>query len=118
MWEIRNLERYLGKVEPSLPIATAAKANGFYRLPGKSDRSPVRPDRKRCQERLIKKGKMDKEYLQQVQEELLSSKKLKGMTSFGTQELNDLVRSIYNISNSKEIIIPIVCKRQILTYIC
>ncbi|PWA51732.1 hypothetical protein CTI12_AA461460 [Artemisia annua] len=90
MRQIRNLERYLGKVEPSLPIATAAKTNGFYRLPGKSDGSPVRPDQKRCQERLIKKGKMDKEYLQQVQEELLSSKKLKGMTSFGTQELNDL----------------------------
>ncbi|GKB11002.1 proton pump-interactor 1-like protein [Tanacetum coccineum] len=91
MWEIRNLERYLFKVEPSLPILSVPKTNGFYRLPGKSDRSPVRQDRKRCQERLIKKGKIDKEYLQQVQEELLSSNKLKGMTSCGTQELNDLI---------------------------
>ena len=50
----------------------------------------VGTDRKRCQNRL-KKETTDLKYLEQVQEELMASKKSRGRTMGGTQELNDVV---------------------------
>ncbi|CAH1435104.1 unnamed protein product [Lactuca virosa] len=71
--EIESLQGCHGKVEPPLP---------------------EKDDQKRCHKRLIKEGKLDTEYLQQVQEELLSSKKSGGMNSCGRQELKYLVKSM------------------------
>lgn len=70
------------------------RATGYLRLHGKYVQTPITPDRKRCQKRLIKKGRMNMNYLQSVEEELLTSKKSTGMTLCGTQELNDLVRLV------------------------
>ncbi|XP_023757103.1 uncharacterized protein LOC111905644 isoform X1 [Lactuca sativa] len=92
--EIKNLERCLGKAEIHMPTNLVPKRTGFFSLPEKDGRTPVRPDRKRCQKRLIKKERVDSHYLQQVQEELLCSKKSGGMTSSGRQEVNDLIDSM------------------------
>ncbi|XP_023757102.1 proton pump-interactor BIP131 [Lactuca sativa] len=76
-WKRREIESTLqgcqGKVEPNLL---------------------EKHDQKRCHKRLIKKGKLDTEYLQQVQEELLSSKKSGGMNSCGRQQLKYLVKTM------------------------
>lgn len=64
------------------------RTTGFLRLTKKGPRTPVQ---NRSQKMLIKKGKRDIEYFQQVQEELISSKNSNGMASYGTQELNIMV---------------------------
>ncbi|KAK1406665.1 hypothetical protein QVD17_42172 [Tagetes erecta] len=55
----------------------------------KDAQTTLRTDRKCCP---TKKGKIDIEYLKRVQEELMSAKKTTGMTSSGTQQLNDLIK--------------------------
>ncbi|KAI3515421.1 hypothetical protein L1887_14317 [Cichorium endivia] len=92
--EIKNLEHYLRKDEPHLLRNSVPRTTGFVRLPEKDSRTPVMPDRKRYQKRLIKKGRMDMDYMQQVKEDLLSLKKSGGMTSTGTQEVNDLIEGM------------------------
>lgn len=100
MWRINNLEHFgLHKVEPSLPTNTVPRTTGFLHLSGKDAPTLIRPNQKRCQKRLIKKGKMDIEYLEKVSEEHQSSKKFSKESSkkfdrktyCGTEELNDLV---------------------------
>ncbi|XP_076884674.1 uncharacterized protein LOC143533938 [Bidens hawaiensis] len=56
--------------------------------------STTKPDRKRSQKRLIKKGRIDIEYLQQVEEERLSFPKSSSMASNSTQELDDMIESM------------------------
>ncbi|CAI9299559.1 unnamed protein product [Lactuca saligna] len=89
--EINNLESYLCKVEPHLPTNSVPRTTGFLHL---SEKDAVRADRKRYQKRLIKKGRMDVDYLHQVKEELLCLKKCSGMTSSCTQEIKDLMESM------------------------
>ncbi|KAI3736162.1 hypothetical protein L6452_15696 [Arctium lappa] len=86
--EIKTLEASIGKVEPRLPIKSVPRT-GFV---CSTDHRDGQWDRRRCQKRLIKKDRMDMEYLVQVQEQLLPSKKSTGMTLCGTQELNHLIR--------------------------
>ncbi|KAI3736161.1 hypothetical protein L6452_15695 [Arctium lappa] len=86
--EIKNLEASLGKVEPRAPTSSVPRTTGFVCLTDQKDGQT--PDRKRYQKRMIKKDRMDMEYLQKVQEELLYSKK----SSCVTQELNDLIESM------------------------
>nr|XP_043632282.1 proton pump-interactor BIP131-like [Erigeron canadensis] len=88
---IRRSESYIAGDKPPKSSVPTRVVN----LTDKIDAAkPIRPDQKRCQRRLINKGRMDMEYLQQVEEELLSTKKIGGMTSCGTQELNDLIKSM------------------------
>ncbi|CAI9299558.1 unnamed protein product [Lactuca saligna] len=72
--EISNLEGYLCKVKPHLSTNSIPRTTGFLHLSEKDAQTPLRPDRKRCQKRLIKKGRMDTDYLHQVKEELLCLK--------------------------------------------
>ncbi|KAL7590530.1 hypothetical protein Lser_V15G41107 [Lactuca serriola] len=93
--EIMDLERCLVKHEIHLPKNVGPSRTGFSRLPEKDDPvAPFRPDRKRSQKMLIKKGRVDTHYLQQVHDELLSSKKTHGITPSGEQEVNDLMESM------------------------
>lgn len=94
--EIENLKPWVRKVDPRKvdpcsQMNSVRRSNGYSRLPEKDALTPIRLDRRRCQKRLIKKGRMDMEFLQQVQEELLCSKKSSGMTLCGTREIHDLV---------------------------
>lgn len=86
-----DLERRLVKPEIHLPKNVGPRRTGFSRLPQEYETAPFRLDRKRCQKMLNKKGGVETHYLEQVHEELLSSKKSHGITPSGTQEVNDLV---------------------------
>ncbi|KAL7616460.1 hypothetical protein Lser_V15G03599 [Lactuca serriola] len=92
--EIMDLERGLVKPDIHLPKNIGPRRTGFSRLPQEYEAAPFRPDRKRCQKMLIKKGGVYTHYLEQVHEELLSSKKSHGITPSGTQEVNDLMESM------------------------
>ncbi|XP_024990803.1 proton pump-interactor BIP131-like [Cynara cardunculus var. scolymus] len=85
--EIKYLEAILGKVELRLPMKFSAE-NNWFRMLDRSKRWPM------GSKRLIKKDRKDMDYLEQVQEELLSSKKSTGMTSCGTRDLNHLIGSM------------------------
>ncbi|KAJ9550239.1 hypothetical protein OSB04_014284, partial [Centaurea solstitialis] len=90
--EIKHLEDdILGKVEPCLPMNSVPRTTGFVSL---TDQNDGQWDRKRCQKRLIKKDRMDMDYLEQLQEELLSSRKSTRLKSTGVQELNHLIGSM------------------------
>ncbi|KVI04243.1 hypothetical protein Ccrd_017437 [Cynara cardunculus var. scolymus] len=88
-WMTREIKN-LGEVEPRLPVSSVprTRTTGFVSLNDKKDGQT--PDRKCCQKRMIKKDRINMEYLQQVQEELMCSKK----SSCRTQELNDLIESM------------------------
>ncbi|KAJ9550241.1 hypothetical protein OSB04_014286 [Centaurea solstitialis] len=86
--EIENLEAHLGKLETRRATSSVSRTTSYVCLTDQKDGQT--PDRKRCQKRLMKKDRMDVEYLRQVREELLLSKK----SSCGTQELNDLIESM------------------------
>ena len=64
------------------------RTTGFVCL---ADQNDGQWDLKRCRKRLIKKDRMDMDYLEQLQEELLSSRKSTRMKSSGIQKLNHMV---------------------------
>ncbi|MFS8024287.1 hypothetical protein Hanom_Chr16g01461471 [Helianthus anomalus] len=92
--EIKDLEHCELGIKHHLPFMLEPRTTGFFQLPEKDARTMIRQGRKRCQKRLIKNGRMDMEHLQQVEEQLLCSKKSIGITSCGTQELNDMIKSM------------------------
>nr|KAJ0227647.1 hypothetical protein LSAT_V11C100038760 [Lactuca sativa] len=89
--EIMDLESRLVKAEIHLPKNVGPRRTGFSRLPQEYETTPFRPDRKRCQKMLIKKEGVYTYYLEQVHDELLSSKKSHGITPSSTKEVNNLV---------------------------
>lgn len=94
MLEIKSLERCQidqDKVMLSLPNKSVPRTTGYYCLNGKYAHTEVGPDRKRCQKRFIKKGRMDVQYLEEFEEEHFSSMKSSELTYRGTQELHDMV---------------------------
>ncbi|KAJ0448030.1 hypothetical protein HanHA89_Chr17g0712111 [Helianthus annuus] len=92
MLEIENLQRWdPDKLNLNLPISSVSRTTRVYCLTGKDAQTPVRPDLKRCQKRLVKKGSMDINYLKEVQEEHICSMKSSEIPYSGTQELNDMV---------------------------
>ncbi|KAD4981771.1 hypothetical protein E3N88_18442 [Mikania micrantha] len=95
MLEIKNLQRWnQDQVDLHSPADFVPRTTGYLRLTGMDAQTLVTPDRKRCQKRMIKKGRMDVEYLQQVQTEHLFLKKPSGKTSSDIQELNDMIESM------------------------
>ncbi|KAK1438836.1 hypothetical protein QVD17_04647 [Tagetes erecta] len=96
MWEIKNLERWgLDIVEPDLPINSVPRTSGVLCLTSGNDgQTPVKPDLKRCQKRIIKKGRIDIEYLELVHEAHISSMKSWSRTYCGTQDLNNVIESM------------------------
>ncbi|KAL8267699.1 hypothetical protein R6Q59_001497 [Mikania micrantha] len=101
MLEIKNLQRWnQDQVDLHSPADFVPRTTGYLRLTGMDAQTLVTPDRKRCQKRMIKKGRMDVEYLQQVQTEHLFLKKPSGKTSSDIQELNDMIR-LDDIENIK-----------------
>ncbi|KAJ0668174.1 hypothetical protein HanPI659440_Chr17g0686091 [Helianthus annuus] len=96
MLEIENLQRWdPDKLNLNLPISSVSRTTRVYCLTGKDAQTPVRPDLKRCQKRLVKKGSMDINYLKEVQEEHICSMKSSEIPYSGTQELNDMIRLDY-----------------------
>ncbi|KAJ0813725.1 putative proton pump-interactor [Helianthus annuus] len=89
--EIKDLEQCELGMKHYLPFMLEPRTTGFFQLPEKDARTMIRQG---CQKRLIKNGRMDMEHLQQVEEQLLCSKKSIGITSCGTQELNDMIKSM------------------------
>ncbi|KAF5756026.1 hypothetical protein HanXRQr2_Chr17g0809771 [Helianthus annuus] len=95
MLEIENLQRWdPDKLKLNLPISSVSRTTRVYCLTGKDAQTPVRPDLKRCQKRLVKKGSMDINYLKEVQEEHICSMKSSEIPYSGTQELNDMIESM------------------------
>ncbi|KAJ0813733.1 putative proton pump-interactor [Helianthus annuus] len=95
MWKIRHLEWNRGKVKPNLPTSFVPRTTGVLSLSGKDAQKTVRPDRRRCQKRLIKKGKMDIKYFEEVQEEHLCLMKPGNYWPYcGTLELDHMMESL------------------------
>ncbi|KAJ0434188.1 hypothetical protein HanIR_Chr17g0878631 [Helianthus annuus] len=92
MSEIKMLESYdPDKVKLSLPVSFVPRTIGFLCLTGKDAHTQVRPDLKRCKRRLVKKGRMDIQYLEEVQEQHVTSVIYGEITYCGTQKFNDMV---------------------------
>ncbi|KAJ0434190.1 hypothetical protein HanOQP8_Chr17g0665401 [Helianthus annuus] len=92
MSEIKMLESYdPDKVKLSLPVSFVPRTTGFLCLTGKDAHTQVRPDLKRCKRRLVKKGRMDIQYLEEVQEQHVTSVIYGEITYCGTQKFNDMV---------------------------
>ncbi|KAL8228509.1 hypothetical protein R6Q57_016093 [Mikania cordata] len=101
MLEIKNLQCWnQDQVDLHSPVDFVPRTTGYLRLTGMDAQTLVTPDRKRCQKRLIKKGRLDVEYLQQLQTEHLFLKKPSGKTSSDSQQLNDMIR-LDDIENIK-----------------
>ncbi|KAF5756024.1 hypothetical protein HanXRQr2_Chr17g0809751 [Helianthus annuus] len=95
MLEIESLQRWdPDKLKLNLPISSVSRTTGVYCLTGKDAQTPVRPDLKRCQKRLVKKERMDINYLKEVQEEHICSMKSSEIPYSGTQELTDMIESM------------------------
>ncbi|MFS8024274.1 hypothetical protein Hanom_Chr16g01461291 [Helianthus anomalus] len=95
MLEIENHQRWdPDKLKLNSPISSISRTTGVYCLTGKDAQTPVRPDLKRCQKRLVKKERMDINYLKEVQEEHICSMKSSEIPYSGTQELNDMIESM------------------------
>ncbi|KAJ0434193.1 hypothetical protein HanOQP8_Chr17g0665461 [Helianthus annuus] len=88
MLEIENIEHWNPdyKLRLGVPFRLASRRTG-----GKDVKTTVRPDLKRCRKRLVKKGRMDINYLKEVLEEHICSMKSSDMTYTGTLELSDMV---------------------------
>ncbi|MFS8024277.1 hypothetical protein Hanom_Chr16g01461331 [Helianthus anomalus] len=88
MLEIENIERWDPDYRLGLgfPFGLASRRTG-----GKDVKTTVRPDLKRCRKRLVKKGRMDINYLEEVVEEHICSMKSSDMTYTGTIELSYMV---------------------------
>ncbi|KAI7728740.1 hypothetical protein M8C21_033795, partial [Ambrosia artemisiifolia] len=73
MQEIEDLQHCERGIKHILPFMLEPVTTGFFRLPEIDAWTMIRQGQKRCQKRLIKKGRMDMEYLQQVKEQLIGS---------------------------------------------
>ncbi|PWA50351.1 hypothetical protein CTI12_AA473820 [Artemisia annua] len=92
---IKYFENAPGEVKPHLPMRSIPRTSGFLHLTEKDGATPiyVGTDKKRCHNR-IKKGRMDLEYMKQVQEDLMSSMKSGERPVHGAQELNYVMESL------------------------
>ncbi|KAF5756020.1 hypothetical protein HanXRQr2_Chr17g0809711 [Helianthus annuus] len=88
MLEIENIEHW----DPDYRLGLGFPC-GFpsTRKGGKDVKTTVRPDLKCCRKWLVKKGRMDISYLEEVLEEHICSMKSSDMTYSGTLELSDMV---------------------------
>ncbi|KAJ0639086.1 hypothetical protein HanHA300_Chr00c0004g0677981 [Helianthus annuus] len=91
MLEIENIEHW----DPDYRLGLGFPC-GFpsTRKGGKDVKTTVRPDLKCCRKWLVKKGRMDISYLEEVLEEHICSMKSSDMTYSGTLELSDMMEGM------------------------